>query len=106
MSTGVITECQTQGCIDVSRATKQNQSVPVHPKFSYFILMLFYTHRLEHVVRTYTKLWIESQASSMDMSELTSKFQDQEELFDKMHEKFEQGYAHVRTSLETYLCHH
>ena len=48
-STCFITECQAQNCVDLSRATKQNQTLPVHPKFAYFVLMLFYTHSIEHV---------------------------------------------------------
>jgi hypothetical protein len=51
-STCVITECQAQNCIDVSRATKQNQSIPVHAKFQYFVLMCFYCCRIEHVIRS------------------------------------------------------
>ena len=103
-STCVITECQAQNCIDVSRATKQNQTMPVHSKFQYFVLMLFYTHRIEHVVRTYTKLWLETQPPDVDMNELTARFKDQDDLFDRMFGRFSQGYAHVQTSLERYLC--
>ena len=103
-STCVITECQAQNCIDVSRATKQNQTMPVHSKFQYFVLMLFYTHRIEHVVRTYTKLWLETQGADVDMNELTARFKDQHDLFDRMYTRFSQGYAHVQTSLERYLC--
>ena len=103
-STCFITECQAQNCIDVSRATKQNQTLPVHPKFAYFVLMLFYTHRIEHVIRAYTKLWLETQPPQADMSDLTARFQDQPELFDKMYDRFAEGYAHVKSSLEAYLC--
>jgi hypothetical protein len=58
---GIITDCQAQNCIDVSRATKQNQSIPVNSKFQYFVLMCFYCCRIEHVIRTYTKAWLDGQ---------------------------------------------
>ena len=103
-SSGVITECQAQSCIDVSRATKQNQTIPVHSKFQYFTLMLFYTHRIEHVIRTYTKLWLESQPPDADMNDLTDRFREQDVLFDKMFTRFQQGHAHVKASLEAYMC--
>ena len=111
ISAGVITDCQAQNCIDVSRATKHNQSIPVHAKFQYFALMCFYCCRLEHVVRTYTKVWLEGQAHDdadmLMMSQLTARFQEQhEELFVKMHERFVEGHAHVKASLEAYLCEH
>lgn len=99
----MITDCQAQNCIDVSRATKQNQAMPVHPKFSYFCLMLFFVCRLEHVVRSFCKVWLESQPAESDMKELTDRFKDQDELFDRMYDRFVEGYAHVRTSLEAYL---
>ncbi len=105
-STCVITDCQATDCIDVSRATKHNQAIPVHPKFQYFMLMCFYCCRLEHVVRMYTKAWLEGQPADADISLLTSRFQDQEELFTKMHERFVEGHAHVKASLEAYLCEH
>jgi hypothetical protein len=38
------------------------------------------------------------------MGELTERFQDQAEFFDKMFDRFSEGYAHVRASLEAYLC--
>jgi hypothetical protein len=40
------------------------------------------------------------------MNDLTTRFQDQEELFARMFERFEQGYSHVKASLEAYLCEH
>ena len=103
-SPGIITECQAQNCIDVSRATKQNQTIPVHSKFQYFALMLFYTHRIEHVIRTYTKLWLEGQPPDTDMNELTAHFREQDVLFEKMFDRFQQGHAHVKASLEAYMC--
>jgi hypothetical protein len=103
---GVITDCQAQNCIDVSRATKQNQSIPVHSKFQYFVLMCFYCCRIEHVVRTYTKTWLEGQPPDADMTQLTARFQEQDELFGKMYDRFMEGHAHVKASLEAYLCEH
>jgi hypothetical protein len=40
------------------------------------------------------------------MGELTARFGEQDELFQKMFERFAQGYAHVKASLEAYLCDH
>ena len=55
---------------------------------------------------TYTKIWLENQPSDTDMNDLTTRFQDQEELFGRMFERFAQGYSHVKASLEAYLCEH
>jgi len=56
--------------------------------------------------RSYTKIWLESQPPDADMGELTARFGEQDELFQKMFERFAQGYAHVKASLEAYLCDH
>ena len=105
---GVITDCQSQNCIDVSRGTKHNQSMPVHSKFGYFVLMCFYCCRLEHVIRTYTKTWLDGQdGEEFEISQLTALFQAQHaELICKMHTRFMEGYTHVKASLEAYLCEH
>jgi hypothetical protein len=55
---------------------------------------------------TYTKIWLEGQPPDADMNDLTTRFQDQGELFGRMFERFEQGYGHVKASLEAYLCEH
>jgi hypothetical protein len=55
---------------------------------------------------TYTKIWLEGQPPDADMNDLTTRFQDQGELFGRMFERFEQGYSHVKASLEAYLCEH
>jgi hypothetical protein len=53
----------------------------------------------ERLHRTYTKLWLEGQPHDSDMDDLTTRFRGQDELFDKMFERFQQGHAHVKTSL-------
>jgi hypothetical protein len=98
-----ITGLHTQGCVDVSRATKTENPVLVHPKFHYFFMMLYYVHRLEHVVRSFTKYWLEQQDPEATMAQLTSLFAAQEPLFREMHRSFVEGSRHVVESLQCYL---
>ncbi len=49
--------------------------------------------------RTYTKLWLEGQPPDSDMNDLTARFREQDALFEKMFERFQQGHAHVKASL-------
>lgn len=99
-----LTDSQTKGCVDVSRATKTESPVTVHGKFHYFVLMLYYTHRLEHVVRSMTKSWLEQQESDLSMSQLVERLQAQRELWVQMHRAFVEGAEHVQKSLERFLC--
>jgi hypothetical protein len=104
-STCFLTDNHAFECIDVARVAKNGQVIPLHPRFAYFVLQLFYCHRLEHVVRTYTKNWLdcEAQAGVADIHELTARFQEQVVLFRAMHAKFCEGFAHVKQSLDKYM---
>lgn len=102
-STCFLTDNQAHNCIDVSRVVKNGQTIPLHPRFSYFVLQLFYCHRLEHVIRTYTKSWMDAQNGVTDIHELTALFQEQVALFHSMRVKFCEGYEHVRCSLDKYM---
>ena len=98
-----ITGAHSVGCVDVSRATKTDNPVLVHPRFHYFFMMLYYVHRLEHVVRSFTKSWIEQQDADLTMAELTKSFASQEELLAQMHRSFIEGSQHVVKSLQHFL---
>jgi hypothetical protein len=104
LSVCCITGAHCVDCIDVSRATKSELPVLVHPRFQYFFLMLYYVHRLEHVVRSFAKSWLENQNSDATMAELTKLFISQHELIQKMHQVFVEGFRHVTDSLHNYLC--
>jgi hypothetical protein len=98
-----ITGLHTQGCVDVSRATKTENPVLVHPKFHYFFLMLYYVHRLEHVIRSFTKYWLEQQDPDATMAQLSALFTGQTALLRDMHQSFVDGSRHVVDSLQHYL---
>ena len=51
--------CNT--CIDLTRPAKNAQYVHVHARFSHFFLMLWYCSKLEYVVRSCAKAWLERQ---------------------------------------------
>ena len=99
-----LTDTHSQGCVDVSRATKTDTPVMVHGRFHYFVLMMYYVHRLEHVVRSMTKAWLLEQDPELSMTELTEQFAKQGELFKAMHQRFVEGMQHVTESLRHYLC--
>jgi hypothetical protein len=108
LSACCLTDTQSKGCIDVSRATKTDAPVTVHSKFHYFVLMLYYVHRLEHVIRSMTKSWLAQQqdeADRLSMAQLTARFAEQRALVSDMHAAFVTGLSHVTESLEFFLCH-
>ena len=98
-----LTGAYSVNCIDVSRATKTDHPVIVGERFQYFLLMLYYVHRFEHVVRSMAKSWLAQQTGESDLATLASKWQDQRELFELMYERFTEGFAHVMRSLKLWL---
>ena len=98
-----VTGLYSTECIDVSRAWKTDTPVIVHERFEYFVVMLYYCHRLEHVVRSYTKTWVAQQDPELDLAELAERFRAQSALFYSMWERFVEGYRHVKQSLEAWL---
>ena len=100
-----LTDTQSKGCVDVSRATKTDAPVTIHAKFHYFVLMLYYVHRFEHVVRSMTKSWLLLQEPDLSMAQLTARFAEQKDLIAHMHSVFLRGFEHVRASLQHFLCH-
>jgi hypothetical protein len=104
LSVCIITGAHCTDCIDVSRATKSESPVLVHPRFHYFFLMLYYVHRLEHVIRSFSKSWLDQQESELTMAELTNKFVQQNELIKQMHKVLMEGHKHVVDSIYFYLC--
>lgn len=106
LSACALTDAQARNCIDVSRATKTDAPVTVHPKFHYFVLMLYYVHRLEHVVRSMTKAWLARQGDGgLSIADLTQRFAAQRDLVSGMYASFVAGHAHVTRSLQHFLCH-
>jgi len=105
LSVCYITGAHVENCVDVSRATKSETPVLIHPKFHYFFMMLYFVHRLEHVVRSYTKCWLDSQDQNASMKELSDSFENQTETLRQLHQRYVEGHQHVIASIQHYLCH-
>ena len=99
-----LTGAHSQNCIDVSRATKTDNPIIVHARFHYFVMMVYFVHRLEHVVRSFTKSWLEQHDVEASMADLTVAFSSQEELVRSMFKSFVDGSDHVTKSLQNFLC--
>lgn len=101
----VLTGVWSAACIDVSRAAKTETPVMVHERFGYFVLMLYYVHRLEHVARSVAKSWMAEQpdAAELDLAALAERWRGETQLFRDMWQRFEVAWAHVDASLRAWL---
>ena len=98
--------CNT--CIDLTRPAKNSQHVHIHARFSHFFLMLWYCSKLEYVVRSCAKAWLERQDTREQIN-----FRDQCECFtpetkdysESLYQIFVRSLAHVNKTLDI-LMHH
>ena len=76
----------------------------IHQRFSHFFLMLWYAHKIEHVMRNYTRCWIDAAGfDNVTISTICASFENQDELFLQMYTIFEHARKHISTSLALYM---
>ena len=96
--------CNT--CIDLTRPAKNSQHVHIHARFSHFFLMLWFCSKLEYVVRSCAKAWLERQADREEKSfkELCEKFKgDTDEYCRQLHGVLTRSYCHVGKTLDVLM---
>ena len=93
--------CNT--CIDLTRPTKNSNHVHIHARFSHFFLMLWYCSKLEYVVRSCAKAWLERQdvREQTNFRELCECFTPEtKEHCDSLYQIFVRSLAHVNKTLD------
>lgn len=96
--------CNT--CIDLTRPAKNSQHVHIHARFSHFFLMLWFCSKLEYVVRSCAKAWLERQVDREEKSfkELCEKFKDEtDEYCRQLHGVLVRSYSHVGKTLDVLM---
>jgi hypothetical protein len=79
----------------------------VHPKFSHFFVMLWYVGKIDHVIRNYTRCWLENNRYDNELQTksiqcICNDFSIQYELIEHMFTLFCHGYKHIITSINDY----
>jgi hypothetical protein len=96
--------CNT--CIDLTRPAKNAQHVHIHARFSHFFLMLWFCSKLEYVVRSCAKAWVERQGDreEVNFKSLCEKFRcDTEDFCTSLHGVLGRSCAHVNESLDVLM---
>lgn len=100
----LVSQKKLTSSIDISRVNRPSGKLTVDPKYSYFVLMLYYTYRLEHVVKSMVKIWLERQDEELTKAELADKFFDVHgEVIPQMYNRFVEGTQYVDRSLQFFL---
>lgn len=96
--------CNT--CIDLTRPTKQAQHVHIHARFSHFFLMLWFCSKLEYVIRSCAKAWVERQDAREESNfrELSEAFTaETKEYCAQLHQIFVRSLDHVHLTLDALM---
>jgi hypothetical protein len=96
--------CNT--CVDLTRPIRNAQHVHIHARFSHFFLMLWYCSKLEYVVRSCAKAWLERQdgRDEANFREMCEAFTGETRAFcEQLHRVFVLSLAHVHRTLDVLM---
>lgn len=102
-----ITGRQCMRCLDLSKNHKGNSQVYVDARFCYFFMLLWYCNKLEYVVRSFTRTWLDSRSLDETFQDVCRKMQeDMEGQVASMHRLFVAAHAHIASTLAHYSSAH
>lgn len=96
--------CNT--CIDLTRPAKNSRNVHIHARFSHFFLMLWFYSKLEYIVRSCAKAWLERQVHKEDKNfkELCEAFKDgTEEFCTQLYGVLSKSHHHIVKTLDVLM---
>jgi len=101
-----LTGVQAEHCIDLTRLGKNSKEVFVHPRFWHFFVLLWFCAKIEYVIRSCTKQWLENQRQPKESSHyarLCDDYTEQNsELHERLHRLFVKGVDYITNTLTMY----
>lgn len=102
-TTCCITGRQTMKCLDLSKTHKSNSVVYVDARFCYFFMLLWYCNKLEYVVRSFTRTWLDSRSTDETFQQTCCKMRDElDPQVASMHKLFVAAHRHIASTLSHY----
>ena len=94
-------------CLDLSRSHKGSTHVYVDPRFCFFFMLLWYCNKLEYIVRSHTRTWLDNRTEEETFKGLCCALTTElEPLIAKMHGLFVIAKDHVIATLRQYAQSH
>jgi len=93
--------------VDLSRNCKNSHDVHVHLRFWHFFILLWFTTKIEYVIRSCTKQWVEANADCKQakegMTALCERFKEtNQETVCQMAQLFKMAIDYVNNSIDLY----
>jgi hypothetical protein len=94
-------------CLDLSRSHKGNAHVYVDPRFCFFFMLLWYCNKLEYIIRSCTRTWLDERREEETFKNLCCSLRENlEPIIVRMHSLFVVGKDHVLATLRNYAQSH
>lgn len=105
-----ISNQHSKDCVQISRPQMRSNGVThIHVKYLDFINLMWYVIKIEHVIRSLTRHWIDklgSEHASLSTGEICRLFEsEQKDNIKKHFHAFQGGVRYVRESLLNYINH-
>jgi hypothetical protein len=102
-----ITEKQCMKCLDLSKTHKSSSCVYVDARFCYFFMLLWYCNKLEYIIRSFTRTWLDTRSEDDTFQDICKAiFQEMAPRIDSMHKLFVAAKNHILKTLEKYADAH
>jgi hypothetical protein len=102
-ATCAITGRRCMKCLDLSKTHKGHAHIYVDPRFCYFFMLLWYCNKLEYIVRSFTRTWLDSRRDTETFKGLCTAMQNElEPRIVSMHRLFVLAKDHVLLTLSRY----
>lgn len=99
---GITNSVCTQS-LDLSKTARSTKPIRVSLKFCHFFMMLWLCNKIEYVVRSVCRGWMDGRESTETYKELCEAIKgEQSEFIRNMHKLFSAAYSHVTQTLENY----
>jgi hypothetical protein len=102
-ATCAITGRRCMKCLDLSKTHKGHTHVYVDPRFCCFFMLLWYCNKLEYIVRSFTRTWLDSRSEDESFKELCCALRAEiDPSITGMHSLFVMAKDHVLSTLGHY----
>lgn len=99
-----LTHVTCSQCIDLTKIHKRAENTYVDSRFSNFFLFLWFINKIEYVIRSYVRAWLDKQPTGQNNATLCQSIQDDmQNKTEDLHQLFLLAYQHVHQSLESLI---
>jgi hypothetical protein len=98
-----ITQQVCMRCLDLSKTHKSTSNLFVDARFCLFFMLLWFCNKLEYIIRSFTRTWLDSRKETETFQELCFSLQtEMTGQIESMHRLFIMGKEHVLKTLKQY----